>query len=77
MNGRMFHVSYSVPDAYEVWSIELTPEGQEEYDQTFGDDPDEQAVGNWLHENPDLWEYSDLKDSGGTDMTDFQLEEIL
>lgn len=73
--NRRFNISYDVIDAYELWEIELTDEGEDAFNQELGDDPDWQAMNKWLAENPDLWEYFDLRDSGGSQITNLTLED--
>ena len=56
-------ISYEVTDAWEMWYIDIT-------------DPDapEEITPEWLQENPDAWEWFDLKDRGGGNMVANTLE---
>lgn len=60
-------VSVEVPDRWESWYIELTPEGEA--------DAPEELTSEWLNNNPDAWEMQDLKDAGGWRMQNLELED--
>lgn len=77
MSTKSFIVSYAIPDAWEVWHIDLTDEGQVAFDAEVGEDHTPAEAEEWLNANPDLWDYFDLKDRGGFNMEDFTMEEEL
>lgn len=56
-------VSYEVTHAWEMWYIDITD-----------DDAPAEITVEWLEENPDKWEYFDLKDRGDGGMAAGTLE---
>lgn len=61
---RMALISYTVPDAWESWIIQVN-------------DPDapEELTEDWLLANSESWEWYDMKDRGGDGMTDIVVED--
>lgn len=77
MKNSRFIVSYDIADAWEMWYIELTDEGQETWDRELGEDHSWAEANDWLANNVHLWEYSTIKDSGWSWSENFTLQEEL
>jgi hypothetical protein len=64
--NRKLVISYDVPDASELWIIEIIDE-----------DAPKEITPKWLNENPEGWVYVDLKYRYGEGMTNLVVEEEL
>ena len=61
---RSIKVSFEIPDAWELWYLDI-----------LDDDAPDEITPEWLDENPDKWEWIDMKDRGGDQRSNFMVED--
>jgi hypothetical protein len=59
---RKFDISYSIPDAWEAWIIEVH------------EDTPAEITPEWLEANPEKWDWYDCLDRGGDNMADLTVD---